>query len=167
MYKFLCLSFIVAFCPLVLMAQPETEVSQQTETQEAEVFSEVQVMPRFPGCEDAGLSEPETKACAERKMLEFIYTQIQYPQEARENGLQGMVVVQFLVTASGALENPVIMQEPGGGTGEEVLRLVGLMPNWIPGKLDGKPVPVKFTFPVRFKLESSGPIMKKGKKKRN
>ena len=117
-------------------------------TGEVELFKMVEEMPRFPGCED------NNKSCADKKMLEFIYQNLRYPALARENGVEGTVVVSFIVEKNGKITEPKIVREIGGGCGDEVMRVVNLMPTWIPGKQRGEVVRVQYNLPVRFKLES-------------
>ncbi|MFQ5448627.1 MAG: TonB family protein, partial [Saprospiraceae bacterium] len=117
-----------------------------------EIFKVVEEMPRFPGCEESDVQD--RKNCADAKMLEFIYTNIKYPKEARENGIEGMVVVRFIIEKDGSLSGRKIERAIGGGCDEEVLRVVGLMPNWIPGKQRGRTVRVQFNLPVKFKLDT-------------
>jgi TonB family protein len=118
----------------------------------SELFEVVEEMPYFAGCED--LPKTERKACGDKKMLEFIYQNLRYPAQARENGVEGIVVVSFIVEKNGKITEPKIVREIGGGCGDEVLRVVNLMPAWIPGKQNGEVVRVQFNLPVRFKLDS-------------
>jgi protein TonB len=128
---------------------PEPEVE--------EIFRVVEEMPRFPGCEDMVASTDEKKACADKKMLEFIYSHIRYPAIARDNGIEGTVVVQFVVDRDGRISEAQVLRDVGGGCGAEAMRIVQLMnempQKWAPGKQRGIPVRVMFTLPVRFKLE--------------
>jgi protein TonB len=120
-----------------------------------EIFKVVEQMPRFPGCEDLG-TENERKACASQKMLEFIYANIEYPMIARENNIEGTVVVQFVVDRSGTIRDINTVRDIGGGCGEEAVRIVNMMnemdQKWVPGMQQGRPVNVLFNLPVRFKL---------------
>ena len=122
-----------------------------------EIFRIVEQMPRFPGCESQGGSNDEKKACADKKMLEFIYKNIKYPAIARENGVEGAVVIQFVVEKNGKVTDAKIVRDIGAGTGDEALRVVNLMNKegivWTPGKQRGRPVRVQFTLPVKFKLQ--------------
>ena len=122
-----------------------------------EIFRIVEQMPRFPGCEDQGGSNAEKKQCADKKMLEFIYKNIKYPAIARENGVEGAVVIQFVVEKNGSVTDAKIVRDIGAGTGDEALRVVELMNKegikWIPGKQRGRAVRVQFTLPVKFKLQ--------------
>lgn len=128
---------------------PEPEVE--------EIFRVVEQMPRFPGCEDLTASNEEKKACADKKMLEFIYTHIRYPAIARDNGIEGTVVVQFVVDKDGRVSESQVIRDVGGGCGDEAARIVKLMnempDKWTPGMQRGIPVRVMFTLPVKFKLE--------------
>jgi len=121
-----------------------------------EIFKVVEDMPRFPGCEDLP-SKEERKQCADKKMLEFIYKNIKYPAIARENGVEGTAVVQFVVEKDGSISDARVVRDPGAQTGSEALRVVELMKNkgiqWIPGKQRGRAVRVQFNLPVRFRLE--------------
>jgi len=119
---------------------------------DVDIFKVVEEMPYFAGCED--LPKAERKACGDKKMLEFIYQNLRYPAMARENGIEGTVVVSFIVEQNGKVTEPRIVREIGGGCGDEVLRVVNLMPAFIPGKQKEEVVRVKFNLPVRFKLEA-------------
>ena len=121
-----------------------------------EIFKVVEQMPRFPGCEDIA-NEAERKQCAQKKLLEFIYENIKYPAIARENGVEGMVVVSFVVEGDGSISAPEVMRDIGAGCGDEALRVVKLMnelnKKWIPGRQRGRPVRVQFNLPVKFQLQ--------------
>ncbi|MFT5802668.1 MAG: protein TonB [Nonlabens sp.] len=121
-----------------------------------EIFTVVEEMPRFPGCEDKSDKE-ERKKCAQEKMLQFIYKNIKYPPIARENGIEGTTVVRFYVDKDGTVKDPQILKDIGAGCGSEANRVVKMMNSmgqkWIPGKQRGKAVKVYFNLPVRFRLE--------------
>ncbi|MDX1942982.1 MAG: energy transducer TonB [Saprospiraceae bacterium] len=123
---------------------------------EEEIFKVVEEMPRFPGCE-ALASITDKKACADKKLLEFIYANINYPSIARENNIEGTVVIRFVVSKDGTIDKAEIVREIGGGCGEEALRVVKKMnelsERWSPGKQRGRAVNVYFTLPVRFILK--------------
>lgn len=123
---------------------------------EEEIFVIAEDMPRFPGCEHLG-TKAEKEACARDNLLKFIYENIEYPPIARENGVEGTVVISFVVEKDGVVRDTKIVREIGGGCGEEALRVVELMntsgKRWIPGKQRGKPVRVMFNLPVKFKLK--------------
>ena len=113
-------------------------------------------MPLFPGCEISG-SYAEKKACADEKLLEFIYANIRYPTNAREESCSGKAVIEFVVQKNGHIENAEIIVDPGCGLGAIALAAVVEMNKqeivWTPGHQHGIPIAVKFSLPVRFKLE--------------
>ena len=113
------------------------------------VYKVVEEMPRFPGCED----HEAKKDCAQKKMFEFIFSNIKYPEDARKAGIEGTVVVNFIIDKTGKILNPEIKRSVHGSIDAEVLRIIDLMPNWIPGKQSGKNVAVSFNLPVKFKLD--------------
>lgn len=124
-----------------------------------EIFKVVEQMPRFPGCEDSGLAQKELKACADKKLMEFLYSNIEYPSIARENNIQGTVVVGFVVEKDGSITQIKILRDIGGQCGDEAVRVVKMMRDqekkWIPGKQRGIPVRVMFNLPIRFILKDA------------
>lgn len=131
--------------------------------EEEQIFKVVEEMPRFPGCEQKAIGRNELKKCSDEEMMRFISSNIKYPKIAKENGIQGRVIIQFVVAKNGDVENIRVLREPGGGTGEAAVRVVKMMPKWIPGKQRGRPVRVQYTLPVAFKLpiekEEEEPIL--------
>ncbi|MFZ1456608.1 MAG: energy transducer TonB [Saprospiraceae bacterium] len=123
---------------------------------EEEIFKVVEQMPRFPGCEDKK-TDKEKEDCAKTKMLEYIYKNLKYPAIARENGVEGQVVLQFVVDKDGSIADAKVVRDIGAGCGAEAEKVVNGMNNmgqkWIPGKQRGRPVRVLYTLPVKFKLE--------------
>ena len=118
------------------------------------IFVIVEEMPRFPGCEVRDLAKKERYECATNLMLKFIYDHIRYPEIARQNGIEGTAYIKFVVETDGAISQATIVRDIGGGCGAEALRVVGLMPKWLPGFQRGKAVRVQFNLPVKFKLGS-------------
>jgi len=118
--------------------------------QEEPIYKVVDVQPSFPGCEDID-DEVKRKKCTDKEWLDFIYGNLNYPLLARENGVEGMVVVTYIVEKDGTITNAKIVRDIGAGCGEEAMRVINLMPKWNPGILAGQPVRVQFNFPVKFK----------------
>ena len=108
------------------------------ERQETIIIAEE--MPFFPGGD------------AER--LRFLGENIKYPQQATELGIQGTVYLQFVVDSKGNITDVKIMRGIGGGCEEEAMRVIKMMPQWHPGRQNGKAVRVLYTMPVNFKLQS-------------
>jgi len=118
------------------------------------VYNEPDVMPMFPGCDETDAEA--LKACSTQKLLEFIYKNIKYPEEARTNNIEGMVLVKFVVNQHGFIEQSEYLKTLGYGiedTVDDMLRKMQQEIKWIPGKVDDKNVNVAFTLPVKFKLQ--------------
>lgn len=112
---------------------------EEDEDEETAIFTIVENDPEFPGGMDA--------------LREFIQKNLQYPQLARENGIEGKVYVTFVVEPDGSITNIKVLRDIGGGCGAEAVRIVKLMPKWNPGTQRGKPVRVQFNLPIEFKLK--------------
>ncbi|QQR88276.1 MAG: energy transducer TonB [Flavobacteriales bacterium] len=134
--------------PLSLFAQSDTPVQTQDTAPEvvlapdsnaALVFAEQ--MPEFPGGQQA--------------MMDFLRKHVRYPEPERENEVQGTVYVRFVVDKSGKVRDAEVLRgvPKGPGLGEEALRVVQMMPDWLPGTQLGKPVHVQFNLPVKFTLK--------------
>lgn len=134
------------------------------------LFAEIDEFPRFPGCEELEGDHHAKKRCADQELLKFIYSNIQYPQLAKENKIEGMAVVSFLVTQQGTIRDIHVLRDPGGGLGAEAKRVVELMLElpepWTAGRKDGEAVAVKYNLPIRFKWDLDEPKKKEKKKNR-
>ncbi len=121
------------------------------------VYIAVDEPPRFPACEDLDTTLEAKTRCAEEMLLRFLAHNIAYPLEARQQGIEGTVVLSFVVEPDGRLSHLKLERDIGGGCGAEALRIVRAMMEsdmrWVPGKLAGKPVRTRYTLPVRFRLE--------------
>ena len=116
-------------------------------------------MPRFPGCEDESGGIDAIEKCAQKKLLEHIYSNIKYPKAAREAGIEGTSVVSFVVSNYGNVFNAKVLRSIHSDCDAEILRIVEEMPPWIPGEQDGQKVNVRFNLPVRFKLSGSSAVI--------
>lgn len=116
-----------------VIAQPEPAV------EETKVFDVVEVMPQFPGGPSA--------------LFEYLSKNIKYPVVAEENGVQGRVIVTFVVERDGSITDVQVVKSVDPSLDKEAKRVVSSMPNWIPGKQNGSAVRVKYTVPVTFKLQ--------------
>ncbi|MDQ4140138.1 MAG: M56 family metallopeptidase, partial [Bacteroidota bacterium] len=112
------------------------------------IFTQVEELPQFPG----GLE----------KMYTFLGKNIKYPKAAQKANVEGSVIVQFVVTEQGIIKDLSILKGLTAETNAEALRVIKLMPNWIPGKQNGKPVNVQYTLPLRFSLGSNSASIKTG-----
>ena len=117
-----------------------------------EPISFAERMPMFPGCEDVD-DYAERRACAERRMLEYLYEEVSYPALAKENGVQGKALLQFTVEKDGSISGVEVVRGPQAGIDAEARRVVEGFPRWEPGRQGGRPVRVRFTLPIDFRLE--------------
>lgn len=99
----------------------------------------VEQKPSFPGGEAA--------------MYQWLSNNIVYPPAASEEGIQGRVVVEFVVGKDGSITNARVVRPRHPALDKEALRVIKAMPNWIPGRNNGQPVKVTYTLPVTFKLQ--------------
>lgn len=115
-----------------------------------EVFKVVEEMPVFPGCEGG------TENCSQEMLLQSVYKHLEYPAEAKENAIEGTVLVKITIDKAGKIMDYTIVRDIGGKCGEAVIKaLKGLEKKnllWKPGKQRGRPVNVVFYLPIRFKL---------------
>ncbi len=98
----------------------------------------IEKMPTFPGGEEA--------------LMDFIGTNIRYPKYAQDHGISGRVFIKFVVMPDGSVSNVEVLKGIGGGCDEEAVRVVKMMPKWIPAENDGEKVRVMFTLPINFRL---------------
>ncbi len=106
----------------------------------------VQEAPQFPGGEQA--------------MFRYLTKNIKYPTEAMEAGIQGSVFVEFVVGKDGRISEAKALRNEGTPLSQEAVRVVATMPNWLPGTLEGKAVPVRMVLPIRFTLRDDPPPAK-------
>lgn len=111
----------------------------EEEPEEQTIFEIVENMPEFPG----GMAQ----------CLQFLAKNIKYPTIAQENGTQGRVIIQFVVNKDGSIVDPKVVRSVDPYLDKEALRVIMTMPKWKPGMQRGKPVRVKFTVPVMFRLQ--------------
>jgi len=119
------------------------------------LFLKVDKMPRLTSCLSQ-TSFTEQENCSNMAFLKYIYSQIKYPVDARENGIEGIVKVQFTVELDGTISNPTIIKSIAG-LDEEVLRIYNNMNTdgirWQPGHHNGEDVRVVLTKPISFRIE--------------
>ena len=117
-----------------VIAQPEPPKQEETK-----VFDVVEEMPSFPGGPGA--------------LMSFLSGNIKYPVVAEENGIQGRVIVAFVVELDGSITDVRVVKSVDQSLDKEAVRVVKSMPRWIPGKQNGSAVRVKYTVPVTFRLQ--------------
>ena len=120
--------------------------SKSADDKSEKIFDVVKQMPEFRG--------------GDKAMFEFLSKHIQYPEEARKKSIQGRVITTFVVEKDGSISNARVVKPVNPDLDAEALRVVNAMPNWNPGKQNGKAVRVKYTVPVTFKLDAAQPAEK-------
>ena len=87
-------------------------------------------------------------------LMNFLNENIKYPEQAEREGIEGRVVAGFIVERDGSVSNIEILKSVHPLLDAEVVRVMSLMPNWIPGRQNGQPVRVKYSLPITFRLIS-------------
>ena len=123
----------------VLKAKEVIAEPEPPKVEETKVFDVVEEMPQFPGGQAA--------------LLEYLAKNIKYPVVAEENGVQGRVIVTFVVERDGSITDVRVVKSVDPSLDKEAARVVKSMPKWQPGKQNGSAVRVKYTVPVQFKLQ--------------
>ncbi len=109
------------------------------ESKAEKIFDEVDMVPEYPG----GMKE----------CFRFLAMNLRYPVKAIENHIEGNVAVRFVVEKDGSLSGMHVLQGADPYLDAEALRVIGSMPKWNPGRVDGKPVRTRFVLPIVFKLQ--------------
>ena len=117
----------------------EVIADEKPKEEETKVFDVVEQMPQFPGGQQA--------------LFEYLSKNIKYPVIAEENGVQGRVIVTFVVERDGSITDVKVVKSVDPSLDKEAQRVVKAMPHWIPGKQNGSAVRVKYTVPVTFRLQ--------------
>lgn len=122
----------------IIILTSKSTAKTLTDTDET-IYILPEVMPEFRG--------------GEKALLTFIRQFLRYPEEATSIGLQGTVFISFVVCKDGKITNAKIVDSPGHSLEVEALRVINIMPNWSPGKNNGKAVNTFFIMPFRFVMQ--------------
>jgi len=110
-----------------------------TQEDPEKIWEVIEQMPQFPG--------------GEGELSKFLGSNIKYPVIAQENGIEGKVIIGFIVSKTGVISDVQVLRSLDPSCDKEAIRVVKLLPRWIPGKQNGVNVNVKFTLPVAFRLQ--------------
>lgn len=108
------------------------------------IYRSVEQMPRFPG----GM----------KAMRNYMKKHLEYPEQAKKTGIEGVVVVQFIVEKNGEINAPAIVRHLSDELDEAALQFIHTMPRWIAGKDHGTPVRCRYSIPIQFKLPKEEPL---------
>lgn len=131
--------------------------------QNKEVLDEAETMPSFgsytyqkfirdPQDPQKGTYETVTET-GMKGLMAFLSRNIKYPVKAEENGIQGRVICSFVVGTDGSISDVKVENSVDPSLDKEAIRVIKSMPKWIPGTQKGKPVRVRYTMPVTFRLQ--------------
>lgn len=130
------ISLLLALIPFFAFSKsPEAHATIADTT----VYTVVDKMPEFPGGSEA--------------MIKFLSENLRWPKELEGCGIQGRPILQFIIEKDGSLTSVVVVRGVDPLLDKEAVRVIKLMPKWIPGEHKGKKVRVKYTLPVSFRLE--------------
>lgn len=137
MKKNLVLLFLMFFA-VTVYGQSDTAVSRSLPAGE-KVFDVVEEQPSFPGGQEA--------------LMSWLSENIKYPETAAKAGIQGRVMLQFVITTTGSIVDIKVVRCIDPSLDKEAVRVVSCMPKWIPGRQNGTIVNVRYTLPVTFRLQ--------------
>ena len=132
---------LIAICLMAVSAfgQEEQTKSKKSEQIQEKVYDKVDQMPEFPG--------------GETELVNFIAKSVQYPAESKKKGIQGKVIVNFIIGKDGSVLSARITRAVDPLIDAEALRVINSMPKWTPGMEKGKDVAVQYTLPINFTLK--------------
>lgn len=129
---------MLCLLPAMLFGQDTGTISTKGTVKGEQIYDIVEQYPEFPGGYSA--------------LTEWIDDNLKYPVEAAMDGIEGRVIVQFIVRPTGKIVDAKVVRGIAPSLDKEALRLINIMPNWIPGRQKGKAVNVRYTLPITFKL---------------
>lgn len=160
--KIIAFTFLISFLAYqTTLAQynipPELLLEEEEEEKPSVTLSPypIWIPPYFTSCEDDSSHYNSKKECSDQKLLNYIYTILSYPNAAKTNQIEGMVVLTFLIKKEGWIDpNSIkVLRDIGYGCGEEALRIVQSfneqLGQW---SFFGKPEDIRYNLPIRFKL---------------
>lgn len=128
---------LLAFFLVTISVQAQNEKSSSSSALPDEFnIAQVEQKPEFPGGDAA--------------LFKYLSDSIRYPVDARTKGIKGKVILSFVISKDGSVDDIVLLRGIGGGCDEESIRVVKSMPKWTPGRHKGNPVKVKYTLPINF-----------------
>jgi protein TonB len=140
---FLLQTFNVQAQVAIVAELPEIEKVNPGQQNDDPVFTEVDQKPEFPNGQDA--------------LMRYLMENLRYPQDARNERIQGTVFVTFVVEKDGSVTDVRTLRGVAPSLDEESIRVVKAMPKWEPGVIKGEPVRVQFNLPLRFVLDPLPP----------
>lgn len=132
-----------------MMEEVEPIEMEQEQSSEVLNFAVVESVPVFPGCEDAS----DKKQCFNQQIMKYVGRNFEFPEMAKQMGIQGRVYVSFIVEKDGDFSNIEVVRGVDPMIDKEAIRVVKSMPKVTPAKQRGRPVRMSFTLPINAKLQ--------------
>lgn len=132
-------SYVEETQTVVISSHYSVQFVQPEEPQREASIQMTEQLPEFPGGQAA--------------LLTFLRRNVNYPISAQESGIQGRVIVQFVVNKDGTVSDPVVLRSVSSVLDREAVRVIMSMPRWRPGMQGGRPVRATYALPVSFKLK--------------
>lgn len=132
----------------------EIEIVEEVPEVEEEIFNfaVVENKPIYPGCEKLA-TENEKFMCFNQEIMKHIGKKFEFPELARQMGIQGKVYVNFVIEKDGSVSNVTIARGVDKLIDDEAIRVIKLLPTFIPAKQRGKPVRMQYTVPINARLQ--------------
>ena len=149
------------FCTSLLLFLTVFAFGQIEEIDTAKIYPVAEYMPMVSNCAAWDTTYQAQRQCSQDVLLKFIYANVQYPDTARMQGVEGTVVINFVVNPDSTISDAKILRDIGGGCGEAALSVINALNplglKWAPGKQKGIPVKVQMNIPIKFKIKEVPP----------
>ena len=134
--------------------EPKIDSVQGADGKSALLISAVEEIPIYPGCKAAvATSREEGYTCFNRMVLELVSRNVVYPKKAIRKGIQGSVLVSFIIEKDGYVSNVKVESSVDPELDAEAVRVIKMMPRMEPAKISGKPVRIRYAIPINFRLK--------------
>jgi len=141
-----------------------TEITQTDQIVQTKLAKTAKPVADKDGVYDV-VETPPSFTGGEKALMKFLNENIKYPKSAQENNIQGKVILKFIVDETGKVVEPTVVNKVDPSLDAEAIRVISLMPNWMPGKQKGKNVKVRYFLPISFKLSGNDTKGSAAKKK--
>lgn len=131
---------------------PVQELQYDEEEEEVYNFQIVESQPVYPGCEN-NKTKQSKYLCFQKQIMKHVKKNFKYPETAKEMGIQGRVIVKFVIAKNGSIRDVHILRGIDKNLDKEALRIVSKLPKMTPATQRGRSVPVSFMLPITFKLQ--------------
>jgi len=138
------------FASLLLFGCIQANAQNPTSTDQEPLYQVVETAPRFEGCAEE--AEADANACSNKNLITFLSEKVVYPKKAKNKGIQGKVIVSFIIEKDGSVSTTKVLRGVHKSLDNEAMRVVNEMPKWTPGTQRGKAVRVQYTLPIIFSI---------------